>query len=47
MWGIVDDTLIKNRMVRGKRMRWSIAGGEAMMALLAAKHNGRLAEVFA
>jgi len=43
----LNDTLIKNRMVRGKRMRWSLEGGEAMMALLAAKHNGRLAEVFA
>lgn len=43
----LNDTLIKNRMVHGKRMRWSLPGGEAMMALLAAKHNGRLAEVFA
>ena len=43
----LNDTLIKNRMVRGKRMRWSLQGGEAMMALLAAKHNGRLQEVFA
>jgi hypothetical protein len=43
----LNDTLIKNRMVRGKRMRWSLPGGEAMMALLAAKHNGRLQEVFA
>lgn len=43
----LNDTLIKNRMVRGKRMRWSLKGGEAMMALLAAKHNGRLAEMFA
>lgn len=43
----LNDTLIKNRMVRGKRMRWSLTGGEAMMALLAARHNGRLAEVFA
>lgn len=43
----LNDTLIKNRMVRGKRMRWSLKGGEAMMALLVAKHNGRLAEMFA
>lgn len=43
----LNDTLVKNRMVRGKRMRWSLSGGEAMMALLSAKHNGRLAEVFA
>lgn len=43
----LNDTLIKNRMVRGRRMRWSLNGGEAMMALLSAKHNGRLAEVFA
>lgn len=43
----LNDTLIKNRMVRGKRMRWSLKGGEAMMALLSARHNGRLAEVFA
>jgi len=43
----LNDTLIKNRMVRGKRMRWSLKGGEAMMALLAAKHNGRLAEALA
>lgn len=43
----LNDTLIKSRMVHGKRMRWSLKGGEAMMALLAAKHNGRLAEVFA
>jgi hypothetical protein len=43
----LNDLALKNRMVRGKRMRWSLAGGEAMMALLAARHNGRLAEVFA
>jgi L-alanine-DL-glutamate epimerase-like enolase superfamily enzyme len=43
----LNDTLIKSRMVHGKRMRWSLKGGEAMMALLSAKHNGRLAEVFA
>lgn len=43
----LNDTLIKNRMVRGKRMRWSLSGGEAMMALLSAKRNGRLAEMFA
>ena len=43
----LNDTLIKNRMVRGRRMRWSLKGGEAMMALLAAKYNGRLSEVFA
>ena len=43
----LNDTLIKNRMVRGRRMRWSLSGGEAMMALLAARHNGRLQEVFA
>jgi hypothetical protein len=43
----LNDTLIKRRMVWGKRMRWSLPGGEAMMALLAARHNGRLAEVFA
>lgn len=43
----LNDTMIKSRMVYGKRMRWSLPGGEAMMALLSAKHNGRLAEVFA
>jgi hypothetical protein len=41
-----NDTLIKNRMVRQKRMRWGREGGEAMMNLLAARMNGRLAEVF-
>ena len=41
-----NDTLIKNRMVRQKRMRWSKIGGEAMMQLLTAQMNGRLGELF-
>lgn len=41
-----NDILIKNRMVRQKRMIWSPQGGEAMMQLLAAKMNGRLNELF-
>ena len=41
-----NDTLIKNRMVRQKRMRWGLVGGEAMMQLLTAQMNGRLGELF-
>ncbi len=41
-----NDTLVKNRMVRQKRMRWSREGGEAMMHLLTARANGRFAEAF-
>ena len=41
-----NDTLIKNRMVRQKRMQWGITGGEAMMRLLCAQANDRLAELF-
>lgn len=41
-----NDVLIKNRMVRQKRMRWSLVGGEAMMQLLVAQMNGRLDELF-
>ena len=41
-----NDTLVKNRMVRQKRMRWSREGGEAMMQLLTARVNGRFAEAF-
>lgn len=42
-----NDTLIKNRMVRQKRMRWSQVGGEAMMQVLTAQMNGRFNELFA
>lgn len=42
-----NDTLVKNRMVRQKRMRWSQSGGEAMMQVLAAQMNGRFDELFA
>ena len=42
----INDLLIKNRMVRQKRMQWGLEGGESMMQLLAAKWNGRLDEVF-
>lgn len=41
-----NDVLIKDRMVRQKRMIWSPKGGEAMMQLLAARMNGRLNELF-
>jgi len=41
-----NDTLVKNRMVRQKRMRWGRFGGEAMMQLLTAMMNDRLDEVF-
>jgi len=42
-----NDTLVKNRMVRQKRMQWGIPGGEAMMRLLTVSMNGRLDELFA
>jgi hypothetical protein len=42
-----NDTLIKNRMVRQKRMRWGKIGGEAIMQLLTAQANDRLYELFA
>jgi len=42
-----NDTLVKNRMVRQKRMRWSQTGGEAMMQILTAQMNGRFDELFA
>jgi len=41
-----NDILIKDRMVRQKRMRWGLEGGEAMMQILTAKMNGRLEELF-
>lgn len=41
-----NDTLVKNRMVRQKRMRWGKVGGEAMMQLLTVMTNGRLDEIF-
>jgi len=41
-----NDTLVKNRMVRQKRMRWSRTGGEAMMQVLTAQMNGRFDELF-
>jgi hypothetical protein len=43
----INDQLVKDRMVRQGRMRWGTEGGEAMMLLLTAMWNGRLAEVFA
>lgn len=43
----MNDQLIKSRMVRQRRIRWSLKGGEAMMQLLTAKMNGRLGELFA
>ena len=42
-----NDVMIKQRMVRGHRIRWGKKGGEAMMALLTAKYNDRMDEVFA
>lgn len=42
----INDQLVKDRMVHQGRMRWVLEGGEAMMQLLTAKWNGRLAEVF-
>jgi hypothetical protein len=42
----MNDQLIKDRMVRQRRIRWSLKGGEAMMQLLTAQDNGRLGEVF-
>lgn len=41
-----NDTLIKNRMVRQKRARWSVKGGEAVMQILVAVMNGRFDELF-
>lgn len=43
----MNDLLVKDRMVRQKRMRWGVEGGEAMMQLLTALWNGRLDELFA
>lgn len=43
----INDQLVKNRMVHQGRMQWALKGGEAMMQLLTAKWNGRLAEVLA
>ena len=42
-----NDLLIKNRMVRQKRMRWWKEWGEAMIQLLTAQMNGRLGELYA
>ncbi|MDZ4217015.1 MAG: hypothetical protein U1C97_01705 [Candidatus Gracilibacteria bacterium] len=42
----MNDQLIKDRMVRQRRIRWSLKGGEAMIQLLTAQDNGRLGEVF-
>ena len=42
-----NDLLIKDRMVRQKRMRWWRWWGEAMIQLLTAQMNGRLSELYA
>ena len=41
-----NDTLIKDRMVRQKRMRWWKEWGEAIIQLLTAQMNWRLEELF-